>query len=516
MGIRIDGRFSAGAADGFVADAENIAAKENGEEITLEQKLDNLLSKAKQYADAVFEALKLIEIGTRPEIGLPNKIYLEPKTSNEENDLFDEYLWVNNKWEFVGTKKLDANFSDYVKNNEEGWATQAKAGTVLINPNKGIGRANLSPALEIVPATDDEIRLKTNTSKPIVPARLNNAVKYGITGNDSTLTEIERLAAHKWLQINNNTGDGSPMPSLVMTFIHYGNESDVTLYLDHVEKIEWGDGTYTTYDDESNASLNKYIRTHSYQNMEDEGRVVIRIYGPSAIREYAFSEFEHDILHILVGRQISSIGRRILPPGTLFESVFTEMEFVSEYPPRISEVMYSEVLRGSPMNKDTLYPTFSQDTGLEPDVAKIFVPFGSLELYKYYWYHLYDKLLDKSNKLNKSQEFYYISGTIASRGTDFAKVDFFGYTSNLDGLYNGASPNNLYGNYKNTVLDTQPSAGFWAVVGSGFPIGLAWEDGELGVYAVGEVAGVIVPEIYSDCSISNLKISKLNGEVVYE
>ena len=51
------------------------------------------------------ETLKKVtikKVDSLPEVGEPNIIYLLPKQSNE-NSLYDEYMWIEEKWERVGS-----------------------------------------------------------------------------------------------------------------------------------------------------------------------------------------------------------------------------------------------------------------------------------------------------------------------------------------------------------------------------------------------------------------------------
>ena len=53
-----------------------------------------------------------IPVDKLPEIGEKNKIYLVPA----ENGAFDEYYWINDKWELLGNVALD--LSDYPTFNQ--------------------------------------------------------------------------------------------------------------------------------------------------------------------------------------------------------------------------------------------------------------------------------------------------------------------------------------------------------------------------------------------------------------
>lgn len=49
-----------------------------------------------------------IEVVTElPEIGEANVIYLVPKETEDENNVFDEYLYINNEWELIGSTDID-------------------------------------------------------------------------------------------------------------------------------------------------------------------------------------------------------------------------------------------------------------------------------------------------------------------------------------------------------------------------------------------------------------------------
>ena len=107
--------------------SEQLAAQ-HAEEV--KASLQEVLEEAKAYTDNEIATFDFIKIGTLPETGLINKIYLVPKTSSENNDLFDEYLWINNTWEFLGTKKVEVDLSDYLKKTtaDENYVQQYKTG----------------------------------------------------------------------------------------------------------------------------------------------------------------------------------------------------------------------------------------------------------------------------------------------------------------------------------------------------------------------------------------------------
>lgn len=89
----------------------------------------------KGYVDAeiaTFDFIKIIDV--LPETGLANKIYLVPNGTTDNQDLFDEYVWVNESFEFLGTKQFEIDLTDYytkeeVDNRLEGYSAQIKEST---------------------------------------------------------------------------------------------------------------------------------------------------------------------------------------------------------------------------------------------------------------------------------------------------------------------------------------------------------------------------------------------------
>ena len=68
----------------------------------------------------IIDAIKFISIvDALPEVGESNKIYLVPKAESQTQDLFDEYLWINDAWEWITTKQVEVNLDEYLKKNTE-------------------------------------------------------------------------------------------------------------------------------------------------------------------------------------------------------------------------------------------------------------------------------------------------------------------------------------------------------------------------------------------------------------
>ena len=55
---------------------------------------------------SVTKGVKVEIVSQLPEIGKKNQIYFVPNSSSVENDIYDEYIWVDNQWELLGNKRI--------------------------------------------------------------------------------------------------------------------------------------------------------------------------------------------------------------------------------------------------------------------------------------------------------------------------------------------------------------------------------------------------------------------------
>ena len=159
----------------FVSDANYVHTDNNftNEEKT---KLENDVA-TKDYVEqeiATLDFIKIVE--ALPEQGLPNRTYFVPKTDQQTNDLYDEYMWVNNKWEFVGTRQIKVDLTNYVKNTD--YASNIKGGIVQIATGGGLVVDNKK--LRLAPAGTNDCKLGSYAFVPIVPAHQHEAAFYGL------------------------------------------------------------------------------------------------------------------------------------------------------------------------------------------------------------------------------------------------------------------------------------------------------------------------------------------------
>ncbi len=131
-----------------------------------------------------------------------NAIYLVPSNVAQNNNTFDEYVFIDGKPEIIGSATVEINLDDYVKNTD--YATTDKAG--LMRPaSSGLSVSN--GGLYLIGATQKNIDAKASTDRPLVPSHLDYAIKVGLTTNTETLTDEEKASACEWLGVNALVGD---------------------------------------------------------------------------------------------------------------------------------------------------------------------------------------------------------------------------------------------------------------------------------------------------------------------
>lgn len=121
-----------------------------------------------------------------------NTIYLVPKTSGSGNDYYDEYLYINGNFEFIGSTQVD--LTNYVKNTD--YATRDIAGVVKLG-NYGIVQFH-NGIIGVEEPTDEQLKTKTGY-RAVTVRTLDKAMKVGLTTNAETLTDEEKASAQSWL-----------------------------------------------------------------------------------------------------------------------------------------------------------------------------------------------------------------------------------------------------------------------------------------------------------------------------
>lgn len=65
---------------------------------------------------SIASGAKLQPVEALPDVGVEQIIYMVPKKDPQQGDIFDEYVWINGKYEFIGTSKV--NLSNYYNKTE--------------------------------------------------------------------------------------------------------------------------------------------------------------------------------------------------------------------------------------------------------------------------------------------------------------------------------------------------------------------------------------------------------------
>ena len=149
------------------------------------------ISQINSFDMAIVQALPTQDIST-------HTIYLVPKTG-ETNDVYDEYVYINNSWEMIGNTQID--LSNYATKDElpdvpvqdvqvdgtsilqEGVAnvpiaTSLVPGVAIFGSQNGIQVS--SKQAMIVAASTNDIKLGGHSRKPIVPSMQHYSVFWGL------------------------------------------------------------------------------------------------------------------------------------------------------------------------------------------------------------------------------------------------------------------------------------------------------------------------------------------------
>lgn len=116
-------------------------------------------------------------------------IYLVPKSSAGTNDAYDEYIYVSNNWEFIGSTQVD--LTDYVKNTD--YATGQKYGVIKVG---SYGFTTIGGVLSCISASYNEY-LNKSDYYVIAKGTLENVIEgKGLTTKayvDELVGDVESL-----------------------------------------------------------------------------------------------------------------------------------------------------------------------------------------------------------------------------------------------------------------------------------------------------------------------------------
>lgn len=158
------------------------------------------------------------KVNVLPEIGDEDTFYIVPSQNPSEQNEYEEYIWIDNKWEFIGTTQID--LSGYVK--FDNLAADNKTGVLKSGNGLGVGQ-NTGIAYAVV-RTFDGYNSAPNESF-ISKGTLENVITgKGLVSNTDYPTSTKAGVS----KVHNNYGIGANAAGFLhTTIISYNNYLDL-------------------------------------------------------------------------------------------------------------------------------------------------------------------------------------------------------------------------------------------------------------------------------------------------
>ena len=121
-------------------------------------------------------------------------IYLVPSANTEDNNTFDEYVFIDGVPEIIGNASVAVNLDDYVKKTD--YAQHTKTGLVYTPGWSALEIVNATGAIDLKAAENKHID-ERSSQRAIKPSKLDYAIKSGLTANAEEWTEEEKAAARE-------------------------------------------------------------------------------------------------------------------------------------------------------------------------------------------------------------------------------------------------------------------------------------------------------------------------------
>jgi len=205
-------------------EVDNLDIDINGSVVTIVKKdgsikSENVKGEKGEKGDA--GSVKFIIANELPNENIDDSaIYMIPAGTTSEGNTYEEYIYVNGNWESLGSASVNVDLADYVKNTD--YAGEGTNG--VINTKAYWGTAtNNTGGLYLVCASLNDIDAKATDYKPIVPQKLDYAVKKGLIDNKLEWTEEEKASARNLMgaidetYVNNLVGDISTVLATLTT-----------------------------------------------------------------------------------------------------------------------------------------------------------------------------------------------------------------------------------------------------------------------------------------------------------
>lgn len=155
----------------------------------VKEQIKQALSDAKVYTDeeiAKFDFIYVVD--TLPSTGLPNRIYLVPKTDTQTQDLFDEYVWINDKWEWITTKQIEVDLTPYATKTEVSNKVDKVSGKGLSTNDYTTAEKNKLANLPTNPVTTE--------SDPTVPSHVKAITKPDISSWNGKAEKTDIISSY--------------------------------------------------------------------------------------------------------------------------------------------------------------------------------------------------------------------------------------------------------------------------------------------------------------------------------
>lgn len=252
-------------------ESENIRQKNEGDRILAEREREeimrNLVEELKALAANKFKIVDVL-----PEVGEFAVIYLVPSTTPSDNDVYDEWAYVSEKWERIGSTRFEID-SYYTKEEVE---RRLAAKQDIISDLEAIRQGAQKGSTALQSESDpvylaDKPKLALKVEIPDVSGKVDKVTGKGLSSNDYTDadklkltglenyddTQIRELIAGKAnLQHQHTVSDITDFPELYYdaTAFFTSGAYPSDKYEELLEAVKAKKTVYATLDEEGNIS----------------------------------------------------------------------------------------------------------------------------------------------------------------------------------------------------------------------------------------------------------------------
>lgn len=153
------------------------------------QEVNNLISAITTMDIQVVQTLPVQDIST-------TTIYLVPKATTEQNDFYDEYIYVSNSWEHIGSTEVD--LTDYVKNTD--YPDNNEAGVIRVGASYG---TNVSSTGHLIGSIRTYANYSTAGNYMLIS---KGTLENVITGKELDLKQLSTFDSTKTQVLKNING----------------------------------------------------------------------------------------------------------------------------------------------------------------------------------------------------------------------------------------------------------------------------------------------------------------------